>query len=444
MTPAYTMKRAFLSLYLLIVLATLGLGWTLDQLWGAYQSNQPAQAPGAILTDALQLSSAGQSLEQTRAVIHELASRGQTDVRLIPLTDISGEGIKQRLETGASLSFEDASGNLYHYRKLLDHPQVIVIGEVVPETSRRFESLLAVLFYSALAAVVFFWLWPLTRDLSRLEQRAEELGRNPEAALVELRGHSAAQRLARAFNQMARRIRDLMRSQREMTHAVSHELRTPLARMKFALEMADASKDPDDLRSKLQSLKADVTEMDQLVNQLLHYARFEQQPDLHLTPGDMPGLLEDLWQRLSGHLEQPPRLYLHIETNPSPVVCDWPLMERALHNLLQNALRYARARIDVTLATLNAEITIEVEDDGPGIPEEERERIFDSFVRLRNAPELHSAGFGLGLAIVHRVMQWHRGTVQVDTATTGGARFTLRWPSEAGKAALQTHLDKTS
>lgn len=437
------MKRAFLSLYLLIVLATLGLGWALDQLWSAYQGEHPEEAPGAVLTDVLQRSSAGQSLEQTRALVHELAGQGRADVRLIPLADISGEGIKQRLEAGESLSFEDNDGNLYHYRKLMDHPQVIVIGEVVPEASRRFESLLAVLFYSALAAVVFFWLWPLTRDLSRLEQRAEELGRNPEAALVELRGHSAAQRLARAFNQMARRIRDLLRSQREMTHAVSHELRTPLARMKFALEMADASKDPETLRSRLQSLKADVAEMDQLVNQLLHYARFEQQPDLHLTPGDMPGLLQDLWQRLSGHLTQSPRLHLHADHNPPPVVCDWPLMERALHNLLQNALRYARERVDVTLTITGDQVIIQVEDDGPGIPEQERERIFESFVRLRNAPELHSAGFGLGLAIVHRVMQWHRGSVQVDTGTTGGARFTLRWPSEPGKSARQTHLGTT-
>ncbi len=364
-------------------------------------------------------------------MIHELAEKGQADVRLIPLADISGEGIKQRLESGEPLSFEDANGNLYHYRKLVDHPHVIVIGEVVPEASRRFESLLAVLFYGALAAVVFFWLWPLTRDLSRLEQRAEELGRNPEAALVELRGHSAAQRLARAFNQMARRIRELLRSQREMTHAVSHELRTPLARMKFALEMADASKDPDDLRTKLHSLKADVTEMDQLVNQLLHYARFEQQPDLNLTPGDMPGLLQDLWQRLSGHLAHPPHLHLHTDKDPAPVVCDWPLMERALHNLIQNALRYARERVDITLIVTRNEVMIQVEDDGPGIPEAERERIFESFVRLRNAPELHSAGFGLGLAIVHRVMQWHRGSVQVETASIGGARFSLRWPTGA-------------
>ncbi len=437
------MKRAFLSLYLLIVLATLGLGWALDQLWSAYQGEHPEEAPGAVLTDVLQRSSAGQSLEQTQALIHELAGQGRADVRLIPLADISGEGIKQRLEAGEPLSFEDDSGNLYHYRKLPDHPQVIVIGEVVPEASRRFESLLAVLFYSALAAVVFFWLWPLTRDLSRLEQRAEELGRNPEAALVELRGHSAAQRLARAFNQMARRIRDLLRSQREMTHAVSHELRTPLARMKFALEMADASKDPETLRSRLQSLKADVAEMDQLVNQLLHYARFEQQPDLHLTPGDMPGLLQDLWQRLSGHLTKSPRLHLHADLNPPPVVCDWPLMERALHNLLQNALRYARERVDVTLTITGDQVIIQVEDDGPGIPEQERERIFESFVRLRNAPELHSAGFGLGLAIVHRVMQWHRGSVEVDAGTTGGARFTLRWPSEPGESARQTHLGTT-
>ncbi|UZJ44571.1 ATP-binding protein [Marinimicrobium sp. C6131] len=424
------MKRAFLSLYLLIVLATLGLGWALDQLWSAYQAEHPTQAPGAVLTSVLQHSSAGRPLDQTRALIHRLASEGQADVRLAPLSDISGESIKARLEAGESLSFEDANGNLYHYGKLADHPQVIIIGEVTPDASRRFEALLAVLFYGALAAVVFFWLWPLTRDLNRLEQQAEALGRNPETAVMELQGHSAAQRLAQAFNQMARRIRDLLRSQREMTHAVSHELRTPLARMKFALEMADANSDPQTLRTRLQSLRADVAEMDQLVNQLLHYARFEQQPSLHLTPGDMPGLLQDLWHRLSGHLDHPPRLYLHTAAHPPPVVCDWPLMERALHNLLQNALRYARRRVDITLTTAADETQVQIEDDGPGIPEEERERIFESFVRLREAPELHSAGFGLGLAIVHRVMQWHHGTVRVDTATTGGARFTLRWPSE--------------
>lgn len=427
------MKRAFLSLYLLIVLATVGMGWALDQLWGAYQAEPPMRAPGAVLADALQLSSTGRPLAQTRAVIHQLARDGRTDIRLVPLSDISGRRIKQRLEAGEPLSFEDAEGNLYHYRKLADHPQVIVTAEVIPDGSRRFEALLAVLFYSALAAVVLFWLWPLARDLSRLERQAEALGQNPEAEPMALHGHSAAQRLAQAFNQMGRRIRDLLRSQREMTHAVSHELRTPLARMKFALEIADTQRDPDALRQRVQGLKADVAEMDQLVNQLLHYARFEQQPALHLTTGDMPSLLREVWQRLTGHLPAAPRLYLHGDAACAEVTCDWPLMERVLHNLLQNALRFAQTRVDVTLSAPAEQTQLQIEDDGPGIPEADRQRVFESFVRLRETPERHSAGFGLGLAIVHRVLQWHGGHVHLDTGTRGGARFTLRWPATVSR-----------
>ncbi|WP_347332210.1 ATP-binding protein [Marinimicrobium locisalis] len=425
------MKRAFLSLYLLIVLAILGLGWALDQLWNTYQTEREAQPPGATLTEVLQLAGAERPLPETRALVHDVARQGLADVRLIPLEDISGEPIKKRLLADEALSFEDANGNLYHYRKLKKAPYVLVLGEVTPEASRRLESLLALVFYGALAAVVFFWLWPLTRDLSRLERHAQALGHNPEAPLVTLSGHSAANRLGQAFNQMALQIRELLRSQREMTHAVSHELRTPLARMKFALEMAEANGDPNNLQRKLQSVRADVAEMDQLVNQLLHYARFETRPDLLLTPGDMAALVHDLWLRLGGHLPQPPQLYLHSEELTQPVVCDWSLMERALHNLIQNALRYAHRRIDITLEARQDEFWVTVEDDGPGIPEEEQERIFESFVRLREAPEHHSAGFGLGLAIVQRVMNWHLGDVQVNTAQSGGARFTLHWSAQA-------------
>lgn len=424
------MKRAFLSLYLLIVLAILGLGWALDQLWNAYQSEHHTPAAGATLTEILRLASEDRELDQTRALIHGIASRGLADVRLVPLEDISGASMVERLEAGEPLSFEDAEGGLYHYQKLPDHPQVVVIGEADFAQSRRLESLLAVLFYVALAGVVFFWLWPLTRDLTRLERHAEALGRNPEYPLVELRGHSPAQRLARAFNHMARRILDLLRSQKEMTHAVSHELRTPLARMKFALEMAQDSRSPDDLRHKLAGLQADVAEMDQLVNQLLHYARFEQEPELHTTAGDMPGLIRDLSQRLSGHLSRPARIELNSPPSAESFVCDWQLMERALHNLLQNALRHARDTIEVHLHADEQGYRIEIDDDGPGVPESERRRIFESFVRLRESPEHHAAGFGLGLAIVQRIMQWHRGEVRVERAPLGGARFVLEWPPQ--------------
>lgn len=427
------MKRAFLSLYLLIVLATLGLGWALDQLWSAYQPDEPRPMAGASLAQMLELATAQHSDEVSRELVHSIAERGLADIRLVPLSEISGERILTRLEAGEPIAFEDSAGSLYHYRKLPDSELVLIVAETqVNEGPQMIEALLAALFYLALAGVVFFWLWPLTRDLTKLERHAQALGRDPEYSEVEVSGRSAAQRLARAFNHMARRIQDLLRSQREMTHAVSHELRTPLARMKFALEMADVARDPDNLKRKLDGLRADVDEMDQLVNQLLHYARFEHQPDLQPGTGDMPALIRNLSERLRGHLPQAPQIEITIEHIEPAFRCDWHLMERALHNLLQNALRYAEQRITVALYCDAQLCRIQVSDDGPGIPCEEEERIFKSFVRLRESPDRHSAGFGLGLAIVQRVMQWHQGEVKLSRAPEGGACFTLEWPRYAG------------
>lgn len=430
------MKRAFLSLYLLIVLATLGLGWALDQLWNAYQPDEPRPTAGASLAQMLELATAQHSDETSRELVHSIAERGLADVRLVPLSEISGERIVTRLQAGEPIAFEDSAGSLYHYRKLPDSELVLIVSEPQSDEGQQMvEALLAALFYLALAGVVFFWLWPLTRDLTKLERHAQALGRNPEYPEVEVSGRSAAQRLARAFNHMARRIQDLLRSQREMTHAVSHELRTPLARMKFALEMADVARDPENLKRKLDGLRADVDEMDQLVNQLLHYARFEHQLELQPSTGDMPALIRNLSERLRAHLPEAPHIQLSIERIDPAFRCDWHLMERALHNLLQNALRYAEHRIDVVLYCDSRICRIQVSDDGPGISPEDRERIFQSFVRLRDAPDRHSAGFGLGLAIVQRVMQWHQGEVTLSPAAKGGACFTLEWPRDATQSA---------
>jgi len=425
------LKRAFLSLYLLIVLATLGLGWALDQLWNAYQPEETPPMAGASLAQILELATTGNTEEDTRELIHDIAERGLADIRLVPLSQISGERILSRLEAGEPLSFEDSAGSLYHYRKLAGSDQVLIVAETrTDEGQQMIEAVLAALFYLALAGVVFFWLWPLTRDLTKLERHAQALGRNPEYPEVEVSGRSAAQRLARAFNHMARRIQDLLRSQREMTHAVSHELRTPLARMKFALEMADVARDPENLKRKLDGLRADVDEMDQLVNQLLHYARFEHQPELEPSSGDMPALVRNLSERLRAHRPEAPQVEIRIERVEPAFRCDWHLMERALHNLLQNALRYAEQRIEVSLYSDEQTCRIRVSDDGPGIPREARERIFKSFVRLRESPDRHSAGFGLGLAIVQRVMQWHQGRVTLSRSAEGGASFTLEWPRD--------------
>src|SRR5690606_34962007 len=125
------------------------------------------------------------------------------------------------------------------------------------------------LFYLLLAGVIFLWIWPLIRDLRSLEQQTRNFGRGTTSERVKLNPHSAVYQLGAEFNRMQARIDELLASYREMTYAVSHELRTPLARMKFALELAEQITQTPPIQKQLDSLRADVAEMDALINQLL-------------------------------------------------------------------------------------------------------------------------------------------------------------------------------
>src|SRR5690606_294151 len=142
-----------------------------------------------------------------------------------------------------------------------------------------------------------------------------------------------------------------------------------------------------------------------LINELLAYAGFEQEEhSLDFQPGDLEALIKGLLE--SG--ENPDGLCFEVDNQlgAEPVYCEWYLMERALHNLIQNARRYARARIKITIARVDGHYRVDVDDDGVGVPEQERERIFNSFVRLRTETNKEKSGFGLGLAIVKRIMKW--------------------------------------
>jgi two-component system, OmpR family, sensor kinase len=284
------------------------------------------------------------------------------------------------------------------------------------------------LFYSAIALVIFLWVWPLSRDLSRLIQHTREVGAQGTPASISLSKGSLLSPFANAFNAMAARLGDIMRSQKEMTYAVSHELRTPLARMKFALAMTeDLQLAPGPLR-QLESVKRDVVEMEGLINSLLAYATFEQKAEpLDQREGHMEALICTMAQRFDNPLGI--KITVCNESPETIFVCEWGLMQTALHNLLQNALGFAGQNIIVTMGASEQSYWVTVEDDGPGVPEAQREHIFESFVRLYGESNLNRhSGFGLGLAIVKRVITWHRGSVICSQAAQGGAKFKLQWP----------------
>ena len=426
------LKRAFFSLYLIVVVAILVVGWGLDRF---YLSVAKAQGPEAaeqllfaLIEEALDASQAeGLLAAQLQTLAHPLNLQAD----LYRLDDFAHSELAVRIRTGELVLVTDARASRELYQRLQNSTHVIRLQIPVDGREQRWlADGLLLLFYLALAVVIYLWIWPLIRDLRSLEQQARQVGRGKGGERVSLHSGSAVYPLASEFNRMQDRLDELLGSYREMTYAVSHELRTPLARMKFALELAEQLTQSSGLQKHFDSLRADVTDMDSLINQLLSYAGFESQTQVLMQqPGDIAALTEEQFHALVS-LHPTLDYQLINELGDSPVYCEWPLMERVLHNLLGNAARYAKTRIVVSLRLDRGGVEVRVEDDGPGIPVIDRERIFDSFVRLRNS-ETETKGFGLGLAIVRRIMRWHQGSCRVVDSGLGGACFVLRWPQPA-------------
>lgn len=440
------MNRAFISLYFFIVASVVIIGWGLNQFW---ESVAPEQEPTAEIHALFQLiekelieqkllaQQLPSAADYTQAA-QQLSKQLHLSLELLPLDDLAQSAAMHELHAGKILA-ATSDNNIIWYKHLARTDQVVMLSIPVSDDSESpFYRLLLIVFYLAIALVIYLWVWPLSRDSKKLESQTRTLGKDGVPDTLKISPTSTLYPLAQAFNHMAQRLRELIASHREMTNAVSHELRTPLARMKFALAMIEEEKLNDKDRRQLRSLEQDISEMESLISALLAYAGFEQKTQqLKQTSSHMRDLLDELQVRFARHNQR----HLHLEicdtTNNAEFICEWKLIETVLQNFINNAARYAKSRIRIELMQTQSEYIITVEDDGPGIPADERERVFDSFVRLYYAEQdgdqtsgnSSTGGFGLGLAIVKRIMQWHHGTAQfVEPEVLGGARAQIRWP----------------
>lgn len=421
------MNRTFLSLYLLIALGIALAGWGLDKLW---QHFSPPPAMSAAQHDLIALVDSAVLTQSTKFLPTHLKS----EITYLTLEDFANSSLREALAAGESVTLHNRKGELQIYKLASDNQTIIRLQLPVatPGRASHLNTILLVLFYATIGLVIYLWLWPLMRDVRRLERHTQHVGQNQLPEPVSVLPGSAVTHLASAFNKMAERIRELLASHKEMTYAVSHELRTPLARMKFALAML---KSDSSSAQHAASLAQDIDEMEALITQLLTYAGYEQESGpLTQKDGDMAFFIKELITRAKQ--SNPTRdIQVELACDPSNtrVQCDWHLMERAIFNLIHNAFRFANEKIIVELNQEPDAFEITVSDDGQGVAEADRERVFESFVRLNAKPNAQVRGFGLGLAIVKRVMKWHQGTASVQNAAIGGAKFILRWPKVSGQ-----------
>ena len=316
--------------------------------------------------------------------------------------------------------------------------QVLVLGPFNPEANpehrlglpREFGRALLVGVMLALAVgLIAFWLLrPAWRDLRALRRTADALADGRfDTPMPTLRSKVFAP-LAEGQRAMLARLAAALAAQRELTGAVSHELRTPLARLRFAIDALAAEPDAARRDAAAADCERDLDELEALIVASLTFARLDSGAlQARPEPGDLSALLHAEVRSLQPLLEG---RALTVQADlPGAARFDARLLPYALRNGLRNAARHAREAIAVQAwQDAQGRVCVAIDDDGPGVPEAQREAVFQPFRRLDGERERRSQGFGLGLAIVRRVMLAHDGEALMQQAPSGGARLLLRWP----------------
>jgi signal transduction histidine kinase len=238
-------------------------------------------------------------------------------------------------------------------------------------------------------------------------------------------------RLARTMNQMLDRLEDGSRRQHEFVADASHELQSPLTAMRTQLEVGLAD-GRHEWSATARRLLRDTGEMERLVRDLLFLARTSDGGAVRRS-----GLLDldDLVLEEAARVRGTTTVRISTsEVSAAPVHGSADELRRLVRNVLENAVRHARSDVRVRLCAEPDGVRLEVSDDGPGIPPDERERVFDRFVALHEA-RTRGTGSGLGLAIARQVADRHGGSLHVGAAAPGGACFVLLLPVGGATAA---------
>ena len=312
--------------------------------------------------------------------------------------------------------------------------QVLVMGPVPLFNWMPFQLATGITLLSlfVLSLGVYGLLVPMQRKLREVSYALNKMKSGNMSLRLPVEGSDEMSTLASSYNNMSDHIQRLIEAQRELMRAVSHELRTPVARIRFGVEMMADEDDYDYRLQQVEQIDKDIEALNTLIDEIMTYAKLEQgMPSIEFEQIDLYDVLNQVAQETEALKTQK-----IIELHPMPVAVTVEAERRYLHrviqNLVGNAVRYCDNKILISGGLdQDGQAYVCVEDDGPGIPEIDRARIFEAFARLDDSRTRASGGYGLGLSIVSRIAYWFGGTIQVDQSPTlGGARFTMTWPAQ--------------
>ncbi|WP_102796151.1 ATP-binding protein [Bowmanella denitrificans] len=286
------------------------------------------------------------------------------------------------------------------------------------------------------ALAVLMLAWPIIKHINNMVSASLAIADGRFDAKADEDAPAPLDELARAINFVANQISQLIQEQEVMISAASHELNTPVMRLNFALELADRIDDPEALKAHVRSMKLDIEQLEQLVVEMLAYSKFsfysaKVYPEpLHLLP-----VIEQAQEQASRYSD---KFVIEMACDAGVVVlAEEKSLLKILSNLLTNAHKYAKGYARITATALADCTCITVDDDGPGIPESERQAVLQPFYRIENSRSRDTGGVGLGLAIVNKVMALHGGRLEIGSNEFGGASIQLYFPLQPVQGAAR-------
>ena len=277
----------------------------------------------------------------------------------------------------------------------------------------------------------------LTKPLRSLSLAAKSIATGQLNTRVgQFKGHYRDEiaELSHEFDRMAETIEEMIQSKERLLQDISHELRSPLARLQIAIELG-RTKSNNMAIQEFSRMEEECIRLNSLIGEILDYARLNQALyPLKRTKVDVPKLIQHIVDDANFEFGQT-KTRVQLKTiNKCNLLVDEPLIHRAIENILRNALRYspnkALVKIDVSLNSAKDNLIIEIIDKGPGIPEDQIEKIFNPFYRVDTSRTKKTGGFGLGLSIAQQALQLHHGNIHIQNQKPHGLSVRLSIPTQ--------------
>lgn len=355
----------------------------------------------------------------------------------IPLGLVTSDEMARRLgrlpAPGERVTYTPSNREAWWFQAFADGQGGLAAGPVDPTRPQGFFPvgiLFALVGLPLLGAIIAV---RLERQVRKVERASAALAVDDLAARVDNTDGPSSE-LAASFNAMAERVERLIRGRDELVQAVSHELGSPLSRLRFHMELLESGAE-DTRAERMDAIARELDALEALVEELLGYVQSDEL-SLDRTAFDPSRDLADLAEL--ARLEAPEDAEIDVEValpEGAVVFADARLFQRAVENILRNAMQHARGRVRLEVTPDGAAVRVAVHDDGPGIPEPLRAQVLTPFYRVEADRGRRTGGVGLGLAIVSRIVERHGARLAIARSPLGGASVAITWPTAQSAAA---------